>query len=150
MRQTILVVDDQAAVRRLLNHMLVTEGYQVMQAEDGAWALEALRGPITPDLCVLDVMMPGVDGWEVLRSVRQDPTLADLPVVLLTAKGQPQDRLRGWELGCDAYIPKPFDPPDCLNEIHAVLARPPAERSALRRRQLTVVRSMLAGDRKAG
>lgn len=147
--RSILVVDDQPAVRRLLRALVEMAGFEVAEAEDGAWALEAVRTR-TPDLVVLDIMMPRVDGWQVLTEVRDDPELAELPVIVLTAKGQPGDRLRGWELGCDAYIPKPFEPQECLNEVLAVLNRTPAERRALRERQLSVVRSMVTGGRRAG
>jgi DNA-binding response OmpR family regulator len=147
--RTILVVDDQPAVRRLLRALLEMAGFEVSEAEDGAWAMEAIRTR-APDLVVLDIMMPRVDGWQVLTEVRDDPEVGELPVIVLTAKGQPADRLRGWELGCDAYIPKPFDPPECLNEVLAVLNRTPAERRSLRERQLTVVRSMVTGGRRAG
>ena len=147
--RSILVVDDQPAVRRLLRALLEMAGFEVTEAEDGAWALEAVRTQ-QPDLVVLDIMMPRVDGWKVLTEIREDPDLTELPVIVLTAKGQPRDRLRGWEVGCDAYIPKPFDPPECLDEVHAVLSRTPSERRALRERQKTVVRSMVAGSRRAG
>ena len=130
-------------------HLFGSAGYEVREAEDGAQALASIRDG-APDLCVLDVMMPGIDGWDVLRQVREDPRTSELPVIMLTAKGQSRERLRGWELGCDAYIPKPFDPPECLNEVLAVMARTPHERAAMRERQLSVVRSMVVGDRRAG
>ena len=151
----ILVVDDQPAVRRLLEVVLEDAGFEVQQAEGGAEALECVQTGQTR-ACVLDVMMPRVDGWEVLRRLRSDPATADLPVVMLTAKGDPQDRLRGWELGCDAYVPKPFDPPELVRQLAAVLALEPAERGALRERQMTVVRALVEtgskrrNGRKAG
>ena len=138
----ILVVDDQPAVRRLLEVVLVDAGFDVAQAQDGAEALEQVRTG-HPRACVLDVMMPRVDGWEVLRTLRGDPSTADLPVIMLTAKGDPRDRLRGWELGCDAYVPKPFDPPELVRQLAAVLALSPADRGALRERQMTVVRALV-------
>ena len=121
------------------------------EARDGAEALEAIRAD-PPDVCVLDVMMPKVDGWEVLSEVRSDPRLSELPVVMLTAKGEPQARLKGWELGCDAFIPKPFDPPDCLTEVSSVLARDARERASIRDQQMAVVRAMTNGNggRRAG
>lgn len=150
----ILVVDDQPALRRLMDVVLSEAGFEVQLAEGGAEALEAVRAA-PPEVCVLDVMMPRVNGWHVLEALRADPATEDLPVVMLTAKGDPRDRLRGWELGCDAYLPKPFDPPDVVNEVMAVLTREPTERQALRERQLTVVRAMLGSSgrrngRKAG
>lgn len=138
----ILVVDDQPAVRRLLGVVLEDAGFEVRQAEGGAEALEEVK-TTHPSACVLDVMMPRVDGWEVLRTLRADEATADLPVVMLTARGEPQDRLKGWELGCDAYLPKPFDPPDLIKEVNAVLALSPPERKALRERQQTVVRALV-------
>ena len=141
------MVDDQPALRRLMDVVLSEAGFEVQLAEGGAEALEAVRAA-PPEVCVLDVMMPRVNGWEVLEALRADPATEDLPVVMLTAKGDPRDRLRGWELGCDAYLPKPFDPPDVVNEVMAVLTREPAERQALRERQLTVVRAMLSKSRE--
>jgi len=141
---TILVVDDQPAVRRLLGVVLEDAGFEVQQAEGGAEALEQVT-TTPPSACVLDVMMPRVDGWEVLRALRANEATANLPIVMLTAKGDPQDRLRGWELGCDAYIPKPFDPPELIKEVNAVLALSPSERGALRERQRTVVRALVEG-----
>ena len=141
------MVDDQPALRRLMDVVLSEAGFEVQLAEGGAEALEAVRAA-PPEVCVLDVMMPRVNGWEVLEALRADPATEDLPVVMLTAKGDPRDRLRGWELGCDAYLPKPFDPPDVVNEVMAVLTREPAERQALRERQLTVVRATLSKGRE--
>lgn len=141
MRKTILVVDDEPSVRKLVRFMLEEAGYDVDEAADGTEALEHVRGDHT-DLCVLDLMMPRMSGQEVLRTWRDDPATTDLPVVILTARGDPSDRLRGWELGCDAYVPKPFEPSDVVREVAAVLARSPDERKALRERQMTVIRSM--------
>ncbi len=146
--QNILVVDDQAFVRRILVHLLGLEGDRVTEAADGEEALKAIRGSSPPELCVLDVAMPRVDGWEVLREVRADPMTADLPVIMLTARGQPSERLRGWELGCDAYVRKPFDPPEVLQEIRAVLVRNNADRRANRERQMTVIRTMTPGSQR--
>src|SRR5687767_6291775 len=140
--KTILVVDDQPAVRRLLGVVLEDAGFDVAQAEGGAEALEQVKST-PPTACVLDVMMPRVDGWEVLKTLRANASTAHLPVVMLTAKGDPQDRLKGWELGCDAYLPKPFDPPELVRELMAVLTLSPAERGALRERQKTVVRALV-------
>lgn len=150
----ILVVDDQPSLRRLMDVVLSDAGFEVELAEGGEQALRRI-GTAPPEVCVLDVMMPRVDGWEVLRAIRDDPSTAELPVVLLTAKGEPGDRLRGWELGCDAYVAKPFDPPDVVQEVMAVLTREPAERRAMRERQATFARSMLEktsgrGGRRTG
>lgn len=145
--KSVLVVDDEPAVCTLLEVVLGEAGYGVERAEDGEQALEHVRES-PPDVCVLDVMMPRVDGWEVLRSVRANPATADLPVVMLTAKGDPQDRLRGWKLGCDAYVPKPFDPSDLVREVTAVLVRDPSERIAQRERQRIAVQAIVDGGGK--
>ena len=145
MTKTILAIDDEPRVRALLDVVLEEAGFAVDEAGDGVEALERIRTR-PPDLCVLDVMMPEMDGWEVLRRLREDLATADLPVVMLTAKGDPRARLRGWELGCDAYIPKPFEPPEIVDEIMAVLLRSPEERRALREKQTVAARAIVGTD----
>lgn len=143
----ILVVDDQQALRTLMDVVLTEAGFEVELADGGEQALERVRTS-PPEVCILDVMMPRMTGWEVLERIREAPATEDLPIVMLTARGEPRDRLRGWELGCDAYVAKPFDPPDVVQEVMAVLTREPSERRALRDRQMTVVRAMLDGGRQ--
>ena len=111
-RGGILVVDDDAANRDLLTRRLVREGYEARTAADGTAALAALeRGAGAPvDLVLLDVMMPGLDGYEVLRRMKADPTLRDIPVLMISALDEVQSVVRCIELGAEDYLPKPFDP----------------------------------------
>ena len=104
----VLVVDDEADIRSFLEVVLATSEYDVTLAEDGAQG-RLLARSLVPDVVILDVMMPGVDGIEVLRDLRADPVTAEIPVVLLTAKTSDQDTWAGWEAGAAYYMTKPFD-----------------------------------------
>lgn len=117
----ILVVDDESRMRKLLKDFLSTKGYHILEAEDGEKALEVYeenRNKIK--LVLLDVMMPKLDGWSVLRKVRQE---SKLPVIMLTARGEEQDELFGFELGVDEYISKPFSPKILVARVEAILKR---------------------------
>ncbi|HJN37095.1 MAG TPA: response regulator, partial [Prochlorococcaceae cyanobacterium Fu_MAG_50] len=105
-KETILVVDDEASIRRILDTRLSMIGYQVMTACDGNEALEIFRNT-EPDLVVLDVMMPKLDGYGVCQELRKE---SDVPIVMLTALGDVADRITGLELGADDYVVKPFSP----------------------------------------
>ncbi len=125
----ILVVDDDVRLRGLLSRYLVGEGFRVTAAESAADARAKLRS-INPDLLVLDVMMPGESGLEFTEALRRDMAF-DLPVLLLTARGGPEDRIAGFEAGADDYLGKPFEPRELVLRIRAMLRRavppPPAE-----------------------
>ena len=117
----ILVVDDESRMRKLLNDFLVAKGYRILEAEDGEKAIEVFeenRNKIK--LILLDVMMPKLDGWSVLRKIRQE---SNLPVIMLTARGEEQDELFGFELGVDEYISKPFSPKILVARVEAILKR---------------------------
>ena len=117
----ILVVDDESRMRKLLKDFLSVKGYQILEAEDGEKAIEVFeenRHKIK--LILLDVMMPKLDGWSVLRKIRQD---SNLPVIMLTARGEEQDELFGFELGVDEYISKPFSPKILVARVEAILKR---------------------------
>ena len=117
----ILVVDDESRMRKLLKDFLSAKGYQILEAEDGEKAIEVFeenRNKIK--LILLDVMMPKLDGWSVLRKIRQD---SNLPVIMLTARGEEQDELFGFELGVDEYISKPFSPKILVARVEAILKR---------------------------
>ena len=117
----ILVVDDESRIRKLLKDFLSVKGYQILEAEDGEKAIEVFeenRNKIK--LILLDVMMPKLDGWSVLRKIRQD---SNLPVIMLTARGEEQDELFGFELGVDEYISKPFSPKILVARVEAILKR---------------------------
>ncbi|MBR3324815.1 MAG: response regulator transcription factor [Clostridia bacterium] len=118
---TILVVDDEARIRKLLKDFLAKEGYKTMEAEDGEKAIDLFEENKNKiNLVLLDVMMPKLDGWSVLRQIRQE---SKVPVVMLTARGEEQDELFGFELGVDEYISKPFSPKLLVARIKAILKR---------------------------
>ena len=108
-RKRILVVDDEIYIVHILEFTLTMEGYEVLTAADGEEALRRIEQD-RPDLIVLDIMMPKMDGYEVLRRIRTDEEFKSLPVILLSAKGRPIDRETGLEIGADDYIVKPFSP----------------------------------------
>lgn len=117
----ILVVDDESRMRKLLNDFLVAKGYHILEAEDGEKAIEVFEeNKNKVKLILLDVMMPKLDGWSVLRKIRQE---SNLPVIMLTARGEEQDELFGFELGVDEYISKPFSPKILVARVEAILKR---------------------------
>lgn len=118
----ILVVDDEEPIQELLRFNLEKEGYRVRLASDGLEALEVIEKE-PPDLVVLDLMLPGIDGLEVCRRLRTNPKFQELPVIILTAKGEEIDKVLGLELGADDYITKPFSPRELLARIKARLRR---------------------------
>jgi len=121
-REKILVVEDEKNIAKLVAYNLEREGYQVTLAKDGEEALERIRkGP--PDLVVLDLMLPKIDGLELCRLLRADRKTARLPIIMLTAKTQEADKIVGLEMGADDYIPKPFSPRELVARVKAVLRR---------------------------
>ena len=118
----ILVIDDEPDLRELVRVNLDQAGYGVETASSGREALQALRRS-TPDLVVLDLMLPDISGTELCRKIRSDPALADIPVIMLTAKAAEVDRVVGFELGADDYVTKPFSPRELVLRISAVLRR---------------------------
>ncbi len=118
-RRRILVVDDEERMVRFIRLNLEHDGFLVSEAFNGRQALEKMRDD-TPDLILLDVMMPDMDGFEVLQMIRE---VSNVPVIMLTAKGEEEDRIRGLELGADDYITKPFSPREMISRIKAVLRR---------------------------
>lgn len=116
----VLVVDDDPQVLRLLRVNFELEGYEVMSATNGEEALELVRGD-SPDVVVCDVMMPGIDGLEVVRRLRADPATVTLPLVVVSAKAQRSDVRQGLKLGADAYVTKPFDPAELLDVVAQLL-----------------------------
>ena len=115
----ILVVDDDPHIRELIRHFLRQEGFAVHEAADGGEALDVLRS-VKADLAILDIMMPNMDGWELCRELRED---GDIPVLMLTAKGETADKLKGFRLGADDYLVKPFDPHELVARVKALLRR---------------------------
>lgn len=118
----IVVADDDVDIRELVEFKLTTMGHEVVAVGDGAAALAACRER-RPDLCVLDVMMPGVSGLDAIRTIRTDPELLDLPVILLTARAQESDVSTGFDSGADDYITKPFSPRELASRVDALLSR---------------------------
>ncbi len=118
-RKTILVVDDEARMRRFIRMNLELEGYQVSEAENGLQAVEKVREEL-PDLVLLDVMMPEMDGFEALETIRQT---SNVPVIMLTIKSEENDKVRGLTGGADDYVTKPFSPRELTSRIEAILRR---------------------------
>ncbi len=128
---TILVIDDDELVSRTLQRTLKLYNYQVMVANSGPEGLQLARRH-RPDLLVLDIMMPGMDGYQVCRQIRGDPLLADLPVLFLTAKGKDEDKIEGFRAGADDYLSKPFNMEELQLRVKAILRRStPAESRVL-------------------
>jgi two-component system alkaline phosphatase synthesis response regulator PhoP len=124
----ILVVDDEIYIVHILDFSLGMEGYEVLTALDGEQALERVRSE-KPDLIVLDIMMPKLDGYEVCRAVKSDPNTRNIPVILLSAKGRNVDQKMGFDVGADDYITKPFSPRKLVERINSLLGQPVAERT---------------------
>ena len=121
MNNSILVVDDEARMRKLIKDFLAAKGYSIIEAEDGEKALQIFEeNQPKIDLILLDVMMPKLDGWSVLRQIRQT---SKVPIIMLTARGEEQDELFGFELGVDEYISKPFSPKILVARVEAILKR---------------------------
>lgn len=117
----ILIVDDESRMRKLLKDFLSAKGYQTLEAEDGEKAIEVYEENKNKiKLILLDIMMPKLDGWSVLRKIRQE---SKVPVIMLTARGEEQDELFGFELGVDEYISKPFSPKILVARVEAILKR---------------------------
>ena len=124
---TVLIVDDESRMRKLVKDFLIQKGYKVLEAGDGEEALKVFeenQGQI--NLILLDVMMPKLDGWSVLRQIRQT---SKVPIIMLTARGEEQDELFGFELGVDEYISKPFSPKILVARVDAILKRTMGDKS---------------------
>lgn len=115
----ILIVDDDPHIRELVEVFLVQEGFEVVAATDGVHALELLES-ITVDLAILDIMMPRMDGWELCKELREH---YDIPLLMLTAKGETMQKLKGFQLGTDDYMVKPFEPVELVARVKALLKR---------------------------
>ena len=131
----VLVVDDEPDVLLLCRVNMEFAGHQVIEAPDAIAGMEKALSE-SPDLIVLDIMLPGKDGIEMLRDLRDDERLANLPVILLTAKTQAQDLASGYDAGADDYITKPFSPSVLMNSIEQVLRMSPEERAERRKQAL--------------
>jgi DNA-binding NarL/FixJ family response regulator len=122
MAEQLLLVDDEPGLREAVQAYLEESGYSVQTANNGNEGWEMVQR-FTPDLVISDVMMPQVDGYELLKRLRGDARFQALPVIFLTARGMTSDRIQGYDAGCDAYLPKPFDPDELVAVIKSILTR---------------------------
>jgi DNA-binding response OmpR family regulator len=127
-QQTIFIVDDENTIREVVRRYLELEGFAVIEAETGPQAMDILEDQ-KPDLVLLDIMLPGLDGFTITRSLRNSPDYSDLnvdgdiPIIMLTSRGDESDRIAGFELGVDDYVVKPFSPRELVARVKAVLKR---------------------------
>jgi DNA-binding response OmpR family regulator len=139
----VLVIDDEAPIRLLCRVNLEAEGMEVLEAADGPSGLATARAE-TPDVILLDVMMPGLDGWRVAEELLDDQRTEGIPIVFLTARAELRDRARGIDLGGVDYVTKPFNPVELAPLVRSLLTRVGrGERDDVRREKLTELRSLL-------
>ncbi|MBC7515206.1 MAG: response regulator transcription factor [Alkalinema sp. FL-bin-369] len=122
MTAQLLLVDDEPGLREAVQAYLEESGFTVQTANNGNEGWEMVQR-FTPDLVISDVMMPQVDGYQLLKKLREDARFQALPVIFLTARGMTSDRISGYDAGCDAYLPKPFDPDELVSIIKSILTR---------------------------
>ena len=143
----VLVIDDEAPIRLLCRVNLEAEGMSVLEASDGPSGLEAAASG-TPDVILLDVMMPGLDGWGVAEALLESEDTAHIPIIFLTARAEFRDRARGLDIGGVDYITKPFNPVELAPLVRALLDRlERGERDELRREKLNELRALMADTR---
>jgi DNA-binding response OmpR family regulator len=143
----VLIVDDTDDVRSLLRVALSVAGFETMEASEGPAALHLLATQATPDLVLLDVQMPVMDGWQTLSQIRNSPATSTLPVIMCTVKSRTEDRVRGWELGCDGYLSKPFDIGELVELVRSVAARPIDARAQRREVELAALKDSSSNGR---
>ena len=140
-KETILVVDDEEDILELIRYNLAREGYQVAGAASGEEAVKAAKA-VLPDLILLDLLLPGIDGLEVCRTLKGEARTRSIPIIMLTAKGEEADIVAGLELGADDYVTKPFSPRVLLARIRTALRRraaaPPAATALLKVHELVI------------
>lgn len=119
MQKKVIIADDNENIREALTYLLEDEGFELSLAKDGAEALAKVR-QIVPDVLLLDIMMPGMNGYEVCSAVKNDPLLKQVYIIMLTAKGQITEQEHGKEVGADEYIVKPFSPMEILSKIKKI------------------------------
>ena len=142
MTKKILVVDDEKRIVEILQAYLERDGYRVIAAYDGRSALELARSN-SPDLIILDLMLPEVSGWDVCRELRRE---SDVPIIMLTARDDTTDKIIGLELGADDYVTKPFEPKEIISRVRAVLRR--GERKAVSKSTLNVGEIMIDTNKR--
>jgi DNA-binding response OmpR family regulator len=142
----VLVIDDEAPIRLLCRVNLEAEGMEVLEASDGPSGLEKARAE-TPDVILLDVMMPALDGWRVAEQLLDHESTQDIPIIFLTARAEFRDRARGLDIGGIDYVTKPFNPLELASLVNDLLARiERGERDDLRREKLTELRSLMESE----
>jgi DNA-binding response OmpR family regulator len=142
----VLVIDDEAPIRLLCRVNLEAEGMEVLEAEDGPSGLEAARAE-APDVVLLDVMMPGLDGWRVAEELLEDPRTSSIPIVFLTARAELRDRARGLDMGGLDYVTKPFNPVELAPLVRELLEYVDrGERDDIRRRKLAELRNLIENN----
>ena len=142
-RTRVLVVDDEAPIRLLCRVNLEAENMEVLEAADGVSGVETARVE-RPDVILLDVMMPGMDGWQVAESLMEDESTSQIPLIFLTARAELRDRAKGLELGGIEYITKPFNPVELASGVERLLDRVRrGERDELRREKIAELRTLL-------
>jgi twitching motility two-component system response regulator PilH len=140
----VLVVDDNEDLRRLMSSALTYAGHQIEECPGGDEAVRYLRATTElPAAIVLDVQMPVVDGWRTLATIREDDRTSAIPVVMCTVKSRMEDVIRGWEMGCDGYLVKPFDLDGFVREVEAVAGRDQQERELVREQRLSEIAAQL-------
>jgi DNA-binding response OmpR family regulator len=140
---TVLVIDDEAPIRLLCRVNLEAEGMNVLEASDGPTGLEKARND-EPDVILLDVMMPGLDGWQVAEELLEDDRTSSIPIVFLTARAEVRDRARGLDLGGIDYVTKPFNPVELAPLVRDLIERVDrGEREELRREKIAELRDLI-------
>ena len=141
----VLVIDDEAPIRLLCRVNLEAEGMEVVEAGDGPSGLAAAQSS-RPDVILLDVMMPGIDGWRVAEQLLDEPETAHIPIIFLTARAEFRDRARGLDIGGVEYVTKPFNPVELAPLVRELLGRlERGERDDLRREKLADLRALMEG-----
>jgi DNA-binding response OmpR family regulator len=142
----VLVIDDEAPIRLLCRVNLEAEGMDVLEANDGPSGLEKAKEE-QPDVILLDVMMPGLDGWRVAEELLDDPRTRDIPIIFLTARAEFRDRARGLDIGGVDYVTKPFNPVELAPLVNDLLDRlERGERDELRREKISDLRALMNAD----
>lgn len=142
----VLVIDDEAPIRLLCRVNLEADGMEVLEATDGPGGLETAREE-SPDVILLDVMMPSLDGWRVAEQLLDDASTNEIPIIFLTARAEFRDRARGLDIGGVDYVTKPFNPLELAPLVHDLLERiERGERDELRREKLSELRSLMESE----
>lgn len=135
-KSKIIVVEDEADILDVIEYNLTREGYKVLGFRDGEQGLEAIRGE-DPQLVLLDLMLPGMDGIEICKKVKEDPVTRDVPVIMITAKTEESDVVLGLGVGADDYVSKPFSPKELVARVKAVLRRAPLKETVIKSDRIT-------------